>query len=272
MLIGLVFVISSVQLANAYCIDSWACFDIEESGSNVDIYLRNNKDFPITSTIRIETQNLQSSNTDANTNPQSNNRFEQTRVLKHAERIKVLSLVRIDKRKSYQIDETFNWTPGNMNAVHDDSYRYAMPYATDSHFRVVQGYGGGYSHSGPSQYALDFDMPEGTPIHAARGGVVIDLTEKHTRGGASRRYARYANFVTVLHIDGTTGEYYHLRKNGVSVSLGDKVKLGDHIGYSGDTGFSSMPHLHFAVYRAKPRGKYESLPIQFNEAVKIPSW
>lgn len=260
-LIVLLYVVSSLQTANAYCIDNWACFDIKKSGSNIDIYLRNNKDFPITSTIRIKTQNLK-----------SNDSFEQTRILKRAGHIKVMSLSRIDSRKSYRIDETFNWTPGNMDAVHDDNFQYAMPYAKDSHFRVVQGYGGGYSHRGASKYALDFAMPVGTPIHAARGGKIIDLTEHNTRGGASRRYARYANFVTVLHDDGTTGEYYHLKRDGVTVSLGDNVELGDHIGYSGNTGFSSMPHLHFAVYRAKPRGKYESLPIQFKQQLKMPRW
>lgn len=269
-LIGLLYVVSALQTANAYCIDNWACFDIVESESTVDVYLINKKDFPITSTIRIKTQNLRLP--DPKSGQQNNNLFEQTRVLKKTERIKVLSLISRDKRRSYRIDESFYWTPGNMDAEHDDSYQYSLPFAKDNHFRVVQGYGGGYSHRGASKYALDFDMPVGTPIHAARGGIIIDLTEHHTRGGASRKYARYANFVTVLHSDGTTGEYYHLRKNGVSVSLGEKVQPGDHIGYSGNTGFSSMPHLHFAVYRAKPRGKYESLPIQFKEQVRMPNW
>ena len=262
--------VTALQSANAYCIDNWACFDIVESDSIVDIYLINKKDFPITSTIQIKTENLQLA--DSKSGQPNPNRFEQTRVLNRTVRIKVLSLVPMDKRKPYRIDESFHWTPGDMDAKHDDNYLYALPYAKNKRFRIVQGYGGGYSHRGASKYALDFDMPVGTPIHAARGGIVIDLTERHSRGGASRKYARYANFVTVLHSDGTTGEYYHLSKNGVTVSLGEKVQQGDHIGYSGDTGFSSMPHLHFAVYRAKPRGEYESLPIQFNQQLKMPNW
>ena len=103
-------------------------------------------------------------------------------------------------------------------------------------------------------------MPIGTPIHAARAGIVIDFAEHQTRGGASREYA---NYLVTLHGDDTTGEYYHLRKNGVVVTQGEQVNVGQKIGYSGSTGFSSLPHLHFAVYRAKPFGKYQSLPFAF---------
>ena len=67
----------------------------------------------------------------------------------------------------------------------------------------------------------------------------------------------------ILHADQTTGEYYHLSKSGVVVSIGEKVEAGQKIAYSGNTGFSSLPHLHFAVYRAQPFGKYQSLPFTF---------
>lgn len=267
--------------ANAYCIDNWACFEVERHSSQVHVYLINKKEFPITATIRLDTINLEdrSSKTlisqgndyivrEQPSNNSASHEFEVTRVLHQVEKMKVLTLTPIDFSKRYRISETFNWTPGDMHAQHDDDYRYQRPFAEGQNFRVVQGYGGGYSHRGASKYALDFDMPEGTPVHAARAGLVIDLTEHNWRGGASRRYARYANFVTLLHSDGTTGEYYHLKKNGVTVSLGDQVKAGELIGYSGNTGFSSMPHLHFAVYRAKPRGKYESLPVRFKQPIR----
>ncbi|TRY31535.1 M23 family metallopeptidase [Aliiglaciecola sp. M165] len=252
--------------ASAYCIDKWACFSIERDDDKVEVYLINKKPYVITSTISIDTQNLASKDSYENT-------YEQTRVLQGLERKRVLLLSARDsqRRTRYSLN-AFNWTPGNMNAQHDDSHVYLKPYAAGEYFRVVQGYGGGWSHRGASKYALDFDMPEGTPVHAARGGTVIDLTERHWRGGASRRYARYANFVTILHSDDTTGEYYHLRQNGVVVEVGQEVKAGDLIGYSGNTGFSSMPHLHFAVYRAKSRGNFESLPVKFDEPIRLPWW
>jgi murein DD-endopeptidase MepM/ murein hydrolase activator NlpD len=189
-------------------------------------------------------------------------------VLAGFEKQRVLSLLRTEPRRRFTYRHTsFNWTPGNMHAQHNDRYAYSLPFARDQHFAVAQGYGGSWSHSGASKYALDFAMPVGTQVHAARSGVVIDLAEHHTKGGADRRYARYANFVTILHDDDTTGEYYHLRHRGVAVHVGDKVDSGDLLGYSGNTGFSSMPHLHFAVYKAKSDGNFESIAVQFKNKI-----
>jgi murein DD-endopeptidase MepM/ murein hydrolase activator NlpD len=184
-------------------------------------------------------------------------------VLQGHQRVKVLELQPINIRRKIWYDESFYWTPGNMLAKHQGNTVYEYPYADGDYFPIVQGFGGGYSHSGASQYAIDFAMPVGTPIHAARAGIVIDLVEQHSRGGASRKYAKYANYVVILHGDDTTGEYYHLRKDGVAVTQGERVTAGQLIGYSGNTGFSSLPHLHFAVYHAKPFGKYQSLPFAF---------
>jgi len=52
----------------------------------------------------------------------------------------------------------------------------------------------------------------------------------------------------------------------VLVEEGERVRRGQHIGYSGNTGKSTMPHLHFGVYRADPWGKTQSLPVRFATA------
>ncbi|MEW9797692.1 M23 family metallopeptidase [Alteromonas sp. CYL-A6] len=153
------------------------------------------------------------------------------------------------------------WTVGNPNARHDDTVRYQPALVPPDKYPVVQGFNGSYSHQGASRYALDFAAPVGTPVLAARGGIVIDTKQDSQRGGPSKRFASDANYVAVLHDDGTTGEYYHLNYQGVVVKRGEKVVTGQLLGYTGNTGFSSLPHLHFGVYMAKPHGQYVTVPF-----------
>lgn len=128
-----------------------------------------------------------------------------------------------------------------------DSYVYELPYAQDASYRVVQGYGGLFSHTHIA--ALDFEMPEGTAIHAARGGIVFAMQESHDEGGLGKKYKNKANYIMIRHEDGSYGCYWHLRKNGVLVKKGERVSKGQHIGYSGATGQVWRPHLHFSVKR-----------------------
>ena len=93
---------------------------------------------------------------------------------------------------------------------------------------------------------------------------------RRRRFGQDKKKTKHANYVAILHDDGTTGEYYHLRFDGVAVSRGDTVKTGQLIGYTGNTGFSSQPHLHFGVYIAKPHGRYDSVPVSFNTELSMP--
>ena len=153
------------------------------------------------------------------------------------------------------------WTVGRIDAKHDDTYTYLSPLQPASKYSIVQGFNGTFTHSGASRFALDFAAPVGTPVLAAREGVVIDTKDDGDKGGPSPELAKYANYVVVLHSDGTTGEYYHLKHKGAVVTRGQTVQRGQLIGYTGNTGFSSLPHLHFAVYVAKFHGKYVSVPF-----------
>ena len=119
------------------------------------------------------------------------------------------------------------------NTVHDDDHVYSLPYASNKSYRVLQGFGSRFSHTGLEEFAIDIDMSVGTPVHAARGGVVAEVEESHNRGCWDDGCGKYANFIVVRHSDGTTGEYYHLRKSGSIVDVGDTVTKGQKIGYSG---------------------------------------
>ena len=158
------------------------------------------------------------------------------------------------------------WTVGRVDAIHDNDYPYTSPLQPAGKYRIVQGFNGNFTHSGASKYALDFAAPVGTPVLAAREGVVVDMKDDGEKGGPKPKFAKHANYVVILHSDGTTGEYYHLKYKGIVVTRGQTVKRGQLIGYTGNTGFSSLPHLHFGIYVAKFHGKYVSVPFSLAKA------
>lgn len=127
-----------------------------------------------------------------------------------------------------------------------DSYIYDLPYKEETSHKVVQGYGGMFSHK--YKAALDFEMPEGTAIYAARGGVIYSTKDDSNEGGPLPFYDGKANYIIIRHDDGSFGCYWHLKKNGIVIKKG-VVRKGQLIGYSGRTGFVLRPHLHFTVKR-----------------------
>ena len=127
-----------------------------------------------------------------------------------------------------------------------DTYIYDLPFKEGSKYKVVQGYGGMFSHK--NKAALDFNMPEGTPIYAAREGVVYSYRDNSNEGGFLTKNTKKANYIIIKHSDGSFGCYWHLQKNGVKIKKG-AVEKGQLIGYSGNTGFVLQAHLHFAVKR-----------------------
>jgi murein DD-endopeptidase MepM/ murein hydrolase activator NlpD len=127
-----------------------------------------------------------------------------------------------------------------------DTYSYNLPFDEGTKHRIVQGYGGLFSHKNIA--ALDFSMPEGTPVCAAREGIIYKFKDDSDEGGPFPYFQRKANFIIVKHNDGSFGCYWHLKKEGVAVKNGFVAK-GQLIGYSGSTGFILRPHLHFSVKR-----------------------
>jgi len=158
---------------------------------------------------------------------------------------------------------SYSWVMGNKDAVHDANYVYRLPYAKGTAQVISQGYNGKYTHKGSSQYAIDFAMAIGTKIYAARDGVVVKIKSDSNIGGHDKKFAKDGNYVTIAHSDGTLGTYYHLKRGGVVVSVGEHIYRGSHIAYSGNTGYSSGPHLHFAVFSAKNAKRTQTIPVKF---------
>ena len=155
--------------------------------------------------------------------------------------------------------------PGSVNARARD-YEYAFPLRTRD-LRVEQGWGGRYSHADPeNHYAVDFAAQPGTPVLAARDGLVMQV-ERDTReagGSANGGPDRDGTLIRILHGDGSMAVYAHLQA--ADVRTGARIHRGQRIGMSGNSGFSTGPHLHFAV-QVNRGMRLESIPFRmFSDA------
>jgi len=137
--------------------------------------------------------------------------------------------------------------PGDPSAQPDGTV-YLLPLETGS-FRIDQGFGGSFSHTdAQSRYAIDFAADEGTPVIAAREGTVMQVEDDFEGAGLNKeKFGARANQVRILHADGTMAVYAHLQPESVVVQPGHRVRAGQRLGGSGNTGYSTGPHLHFAV-------------------------
>jgi murein DD-endopeptidase MepM/ murein hydrolase activator NlpD len=160
----------------------------------------------------------------------------------------------------------YTWVTGDPLSVHRPEQPYRVPFAVAAAFPVSQAFPQAITHGTPdSRYAVDISMPVGTGIYAARGGTVFEVTGTNFRGGLDPEDAAAANLVHILHDDGTYAVYAHLNWDSIRVRPGDVVSRGEYIADSGNTGFTSGPHLHFAVLRNRGMG-VESVPVAFEGA------
>ena len=151
--------------------------------------------------------------------------------------------------------------PGSPNAQPRD-VEYGYPLQSRE-LRIAQSWGGAHSHrDAENRHAVDFAIDEGTPVVAARAGTVMDLESGFIGAGRNAAAdAGRANYVRILHNDGTMALYAHLKTDGVLVRVGQPVRKGEPIGLSGNTGFSAGPHLHFVV-QVNRGMSLESIPFR----------
>ena len=177
------------------------------------------------------------------------------------------SQIRLATLAPRDASKPLKYTPKLRHALGDPRlipkpYKYPLPWQGGP-FRLTQGANGQYSHFTPKgRYAVDIAMPEGTPIVAARGGMVVKIENEQSGRGNNPA----GNFVRILHDDGTMGVYLHLMKGSVAVREGQRVETGTRIARSGNTGNSTGPHLHFVVQRNVGLA-IESIPFDFSQPV-----
>ena len=141
-----------------------------------------------------------------------------------------------------------------------------FPFSRGRDIKILQGYDGSFTHNHDfSKFALDFSMPVGDTLYAATSGYVIEMMEGYKYGGNDESWIEFGN--KIMYYDPQSNRFFlysHLIQNGSFVTEGEYIEAGQPIGLSGNTGYSSTPHLHFAVLVADelPNGLI-SIPFNF---------
>lgn len=122
------------------------------------------------------------------------------------------------------------------------------------------------AHVGPFRGAIDYAMQLGTPVIAPLDGEVRDVEDNHERYGPTEEFVHDANYVTIARANGEFSQAVHLAKDSVIVKKGDKVKAGQQIGITGNSGWMTEPHLHFFVFRLESdENGFRGLDPQFRD-------
>lgn len=117
-------------------------------------------------------------------------------------------------------------------------------------------------HVGKLKHSLDFYCEEGTPIYAARGGSVVFVKNDSNASGLGKKYYSLGNRLVLEHENGEYTAYEHMRYRGIVVDIGQIVNRGQLIAYSGNTGITMAPHLHFEVFNNPDVKKEEGTTLQ----------
>ena len=101
---------------------------------------------------------------------------------------------------------------------------------------------------------------------------LVDVKINSKWGGFNKKYKdiKFLSYITLKPSNGEFSQYAHLKYNGSKLKIGNKIKTGEILGLSGNTGFTSRPHLHFHVLKLnKTKIGWETLKIRFKEKLKI---
>ena len=221
-----------------------------KNGNTSVLYAENNEVYTVSLLLQLELRNMvSSSGTD-----------KIYIVPKKTKGFRLTELKPI-KRDGFGYSLHFTNVFGDVNQqVAEDDYDYNLPYQKGLQFTIEQGYNGSFSHQ--NENALDFNMPIGTDILAAREGIVVDVVDSFIGACLDVVCNKKANYVLIAHADGTFANYAHIQYHGAKVAVGDVVNKGELIAVSGNTGYTKGPHLHFVVFLPHINGR-ETLATKF---------
>jgi murein DD-endopeptidase MepM/ murein hydrolase activator NlpD len=222
----------------------------EKIDNGFNVLADNNEFCPVSIKLDIELTNLSSSN--------GNNKIFLVPANTKGFILTTLQIIDKNTGTGFKTKSLFNYGDANLKDYVD--YQYSLPFQTGKSFSVFQGYNGSFSHQ--NENSLDFTMPVGTEVLAARDGIVIKVVEKNNMNCAEKKCAEFNNYILIYHNDGTFSQYVHLKMNGIVVKEGDVIKENDLLGYSGNVGWSNGPHLHFMAYLQRI-DKIETIKTKF---------
>jgi murein DD-endopeptidase MepM/ murein hydrolase activator NlpD len=158
-------------------------------------------------------------------------------------------------------DSSDNNNPTSVEA------KFVLPYPVGEAYTCSQGFNSTFSHNGTFKYAVDFDMPIGTLVTAARDGRVVYVVQDYSDNDHT---VGHENVVIVMHDDSTYARYVHLTTNGALVAENQLLAPGDTVGLSGNSGNSNHPHLHFDVTGTFAGRSDQTIPFDFKNTSPHP--
>lgn len=161
------------------------------------------------------------------------------------------------------VDLTYTSSIGDAVAIPKYLYHYVVPFATGSRASITQ-WASGYqtTHQGAlTRNAVDFNIRRGTPVVAARAGVVVEVRDRLYPIDRNRRAGAEADFVSIVHDDGTIAQYSRMEPGKVTVAVGDRVEVGDVIGKAGRVSPGLHLDIRHAVFKRNGKVTQESIPF-----------
>ncbi len=212
----------------------------EQNQDGFTIYADNEEYCPVSVKINFSLRNLKTADGD-------NNIYV---IPARSKKTRLTDLSIVKNARNINLSYQYSGNYGDATKTDfDEDYQYFLPFKKGTTHNVWQGYKGRLSHH--NENALDFTMPVGTELFAIREGIVIKVVDKNKRHCTRPECAQYNNYILVYHPDGTMADYAHIKQNGAEVKIGDEIEKGQFIGYSGNVGYTSGPHLHLSVFLPK---------------------